>query len=442
MAHRKTKQRRRETRFRLWRMRLVFWLGAVLAGLVVTGLVVGSVYADQVFRAMAEVHPLMPFLTLPLGMAAIALAVKAFPGTQGSGIPQAIAALHVSQHGFQKSLLSLKIAFAKVVLVMAGLACGASIGREGPSVHVGASIMYGLRRFVRMPHQDISRGLILTGAAAGLAAAFNTPLAGVVFAIEEMSRSFSSKTTSTVLTGVVLAGIVSLAIQGNYTYFGVTSATIDLSTGVQAVLICGVIGGLLGGLFSRVLVEGGRLLRPVYGTHPVTLAFLCGLIVAVIGWASGGNTYGTGYAEAQTLLSGQELDGEGFWLWKILATLASYWSGIPGGIFAPSLSVGAGLGFELSALIPGATVSAIALLGMAAYFTGVVQTPLTAVIIIMEMTSGSSLLLPLMATALLADLVSKVVCPVPIYEALAKNFMAPPVTDVNVPDGKDQKHAA
>ena len=138
---------------------------------------------------------------------------------------------------------------------------------------------------------------------------------------------------------------------------------------------------------------------------------------------SGGQTWGTGYTEAKTALMGIGLDSEGYPVFKYLATLLSYWSGIPGGIFAPSLSIGAGLGAELSQWLPDVTVATVALLGMAAYFTGVVQTPLTAVIIIMEMTDNQGILLPVMAVALIADGVSKLINPQPIYRALAEDFI-------------------
>ncbi len=432
MAHRHSnKRRRRETHLRVWRTRLVFWVGALLAGLVVSGLAIGSVYVDHFFRSIVSENPYLPFLSLPLGMVLITWLLRWLPGAQGSGIPQAIAALHVKQEAVRSRLLSIKIASGKVVLVLIGLACGASIGREGPSVHIGASIVYSMRRFARFPHHGVGRGLILAGSAAGIAAAFNTPLAGVVFAIEEMSRSFENRTASTVLTAVIIAGMTALALQGNYTYFGLLAVDIELGTALKAVLICGIVGGALGGLFSLVLVKGGGFLAPVYRTHPLKLAAICGLVVAVVGLASGGTIYGTGYDEARSLLAGENTVGEGFAMWKIMATLASYWSGIPGGIFAPSLSVGAGVGVQLAQFIPEATVTAIALLGMAAYFTGVVQTPLTAVVIIMEMTHGQTMLLPLMATALLADAVSKQICKMPVYEALAQNFLHGPGSITN-----------
>ena len=140
-----------------------------------------------------------------------------FPGSQGSGIPQAIAARHLKDDSVRSGLLSARLTIGKIILTLLGLACGASIGREGPTVQIGASIMLGTAKLGGIGRE---RGLILAGSAAGVAAAFNTPLAGVVFAIEEMSRAFESRTSGLVLIAVILAGMASLGLVGNYNYFG------------------------------------------------------------------------------------------------------------------------------------------------------------------------------------------------------------------------------
>jgi len=221
---------------------------------------------------------------------------------------------------------------------------------------------------------------------------------------------------------VVLAGVTALAILGEYTYFGHSTATIDLSSAWVAVLACGIIGGLLGGLFSTSLIYGTRQIASYLSAYPIRIAFFCGLILSLLGFLSSGQTFGTGYLEAKNLVDGGEVSAA-FPFYKLLATVASYLSGIPGGIFAPSLSVGAGLGADLAQFMPNIPFSAIVMLGMVGYFTGVVQTPITAFVIVMEMTDSSSLLIPLMTTALIANGVSHLVCPRPIYQALADAYL-------------------
>jgi H+/Cl- antiporter ClcA len=324
-------------------------------------------------------------------------------------------------------VLSLRIAFGKFIVTLLGLCCGASIGREGPTVQIGAAIMHALGRKLRLPRLNLDRALILAGGAAGVAAAFNTPLAGVVFAIEELSPSFEARTSGTVLTAVIIAGITTLALMGNYAYFGHTAVELDFGRGWLSVMLCGVGGGLSGGLFSAALIRAAHGLPGGFGRiarrWPIVFVACCGVALAVIGIVSGGQTYGTGYAQARGLVEGTGAPGPWFIVLKFLATAISYISGIPGGIFAPSLSIGAGLGAWLAAFIPSAPAGAVVLLGMVGYFSGVVQAPITATIIVMEMTDNQRLTIPLMATAFLAFGVSRLVCRRPIYGALARRFL-------------------
>lgn len=417
-----------------WKIRLIFWAGAVLVGLVASGFAISTVYAEDGFHQLLVYGDWIPFILCPLGLVLVSwLTRKIFPGSQGSGIPQSIAALQLTEHTSRTVLLSFRIAFGKILLTLVGLFSGASIGREGPTVHIGAAIMFSLGRFAKFPHHYMDRGLILAGGAAGIAAAFNTPLAGIIFAVEEMGRSFEERTSGVLLTGVFIAGITAVAIQGNYTYFGSTSAGLETSTILVPILVCGIVGGLLGGLFSTVLIQGSRRLAPLVGRRPVIVAIVCGLGIACVGFLSGNTAYGTGYLEASAIITGTSTVPDSYPFMKMLATAFSYLSGIPGGIFAPSLATGAGVGAEIASWMPSLPVSAIIILGMVGYFTGVVQTPITAFVIVMEMTDNHDLLLPLMATALVAYATSRLVCPEPIYRELAKQFLPPPV-EKKIPD--------
>jgi H+/Cl- antiporter ClcA len=414
---------------RQWYRRVGAWTGAVLVALLALGFARAADAAQAVFRYALHGRPLLILLLAPAGFAlSVWLTRRVFPGAQGSGIPQTIAALHMSDPAAIARVLSPRIALGKILLTLLGLLCGASIGREGPTVQVGAAAMHLFGRTLKLPRLDMQRSLVLAGGAAGVAAAFNTPLAGIVFAIEELSHSFEARTSGTVLTSVILAGITTLALAGNYTYFGVSQAELDLGAGWLAVALCGIAGGIAGGVFSATLITAakglpGRAGRLVAG-YPVAFAALCGLAVAAIGLASGGSTYGTGYAEARGVVEGVAPMAWYFPALKLLATIASYLSGIPGGIFAPSLSVGAGIGQWVAALIPSAPSGAVVLLGMVGYFSGVVQAPITATVIVMEMTDNQRMTIPLMATSLLAFGVSRLVCRRALYGALARRFLA------------------
>lgn len=427
MRHHLERSRKNLLSVTAWRVRLTLWGGALLVGLAATFFAKASEYATHLFNELLSISRFLPLIVTPLGLMAVTwLTLRLFPGAQGSGIPQTLAALDArAANGVRERLLTLRIAFGKVILTFIGLLSGASIGREGPSVHVGAALMHSMGSWMRFPPHYMERALILSGGAAGIAAAFNTPLAGIVFAIEEMGRSFEERTNGVMLTGVILAGITSLAVLGNYHYFGSTDAQLENLNDWVVIPVCGVAGGLLGGLFSQILIIGSRHLAPLARAKPLHVAGACGLIVAFIGVISGNLSYGTGYAEAKSIITSGTTPDPLYPLYKYLASIASYLSGIPGGIFAPSLATGAGLGADLANWFPGVSVAAVIMLGMVGYFTGVVQTPITAFVIVMEMTDNHTMLLPLMATAFIASTVSKVVCPEPIYRALARNFLPP-----------------
>jgi H+/Cl- antiporter ClcA len=410
----------------LWGRRFIFIIGSVVVGLVAVGFAIAATAANGGLHQLLDAWRWTPFLAAPAGFAAMSyLAQRFFSGSQGSGIPQTIAALSHRAPEFRERLLSLRVAVGKIALTLFGLICGASIGREGPTVQIGAAIMYSMSRFSSFPHEAMKRGLILAGGAAGIAAAFNAPLAGVVFAIEEMSRSFSQRTSGIVITAVIVAGIVALALLGDYTYFGQTHATLDLASSWLAVLLCGSAGGLIGGSFSRLLVMSSRWrpgrLAVLRSVHPHLFAALCGLALAILGFLSNDTIYGTGYEETRAIVEGSAI-AQSFGILKLLATLVSYASGIPGGIFSPSLAVGAGLGQNAALLLPGAPVAAMVILGMVGYFSGVIQAPLTAFVIVVEMTRDSEMALPVLAVSLIASGLSRLVCPQPVYKALAAGF--------------------
>ncbi len=409
---------------RIWRRRLVFWLGALSAGVLSVIFAEAADWSQRTFAVALWWTWWLPLILTPLGfLASSYLSQKYFPGSQGSGIPQAIAARHLRNSVQRRRLLSARIIAGKIALTLLGLFCGASIGREGPTIQVGAAVMVQVANLGGLRHE---RGLILAGSAAGIAAAFNTPLAGIVFAIEEMSRSFEQRTNGLVLYAVIISGLVSLGLSGNYTYFGSAPAAPSAAGDWLMAIACGVLGGLAGGLFSRLLLRGTRRVRRwtlgQLGWRSLTLPLLCGAVVAVIGALTDGATFGTGYAEARAAVEGHPISWF-FWPAKLAATLVTALSGIPGGIFAPSLAVGAGLGGWLDLLGVTSSPGLAAVLGMAGYFAGVVQAPITASVIILEMTGNHGNVIPVMMAAVLGFGASKLIAHEPLYHGLAKGFI-------------------
>ena len=409
-----------------WQRRTLFVVGGITIGASAVGLALSADWVQAWFGELVARWRYASLAVTPLGFAvSVYLTNHYFQNSQGSGIPQAIAARELEDQEARGRLVSIRIAVGKILLTLLGLLCGASVGREGPTVQVGASIMFAIGRFSprRQP------GLILAGAAAGVAAAFNTPLAGIVFGIEEMSRAFETRTSGLVIATVIAAGLTSLALVGNYSYFGSTPAVLRNGIDWIAIPICGVAGGLAGGLFSQIVIVVARGLPGLIGRHikhnPVGFALVCGLGVAICGIISGDTVYGTGYAQVKTALETGAPLAANFGPLKFIATTLSTISGIPGGIFAPSLAVGAGLGANIAHFFPGAPIAPIILLGMVSYFAGVVQAPITAFVIVTEMTDNHAMVIPLMCASLIAYAASRIVCPEGIYHALAKGFAHP-----------------
>ncbi|MBS1187450.1 MAG: clcA 1 [Burkholderiaceae bacterium] len=407
------------------------WLVApVLIGLVCVTLAMACDYVGHLNRLLFERYPQAPVLLLPPGFVLLAYLVQRFfRGTQGSGIPQAIAALEDPEPSKKHHLLSLRILIGKAMLLVGGLSIGASIGREGPTVQIGASLMHAFYGRGNELTAENRRMLIMAGGAAGIAAAFNTPLAGVMFAIEELGKKAVFRAFGPTLLTVILSALVSLALVGHYTYFGSTAAIIDTLSDMPAVLFLGLVGGLAGGIFSRLMIKmlsnPPAVLAQVVFNRPLVFAGYCGALLAILGMLTDNLVLGTGYeATRATLASDHSLYSWYYGLAKMAATLLSSISGIPGGLFAPSLSVGAGLGDCLSHWWPAlAPHGVIVLLVMAAYLAGVTQSPLTSIVITMEMTNGLHLLLPLMIAALVASYVSKLLCREPLYDALSQKFL-------------------
>lgn len=408
-----------------WKTRGVFWFGALTVGLVIQSFAWLSEESFSITEYVFDRYPYAFLLITPFGLMAIVWVMN-FGGkaARGSGIPQVLLAHKQSYHWLRVPFLSLRVAILKVLLTCAGLLVGATVGREGPSVHVGAAIMYKFGIWAKLKQRQVESSLIVAGGAAGVSAAFNAPLAGIVFAIEELQQSMEARTTGTFIMAIILSGVVVLAFAGHYSYFGVPDVTAMPLAYYPYIVGVSAACGLLGGLFSFFLVQGNRAIAPLVMKRPLRVAFVIGIFLAGMAILSDGLTMGSGYGEARALLAGES---EGSWLTaggKILATLLTYFSGIPGGIFSPSLAAGAELGSAMGSVFPEVPTVSLILVGMASYFAGVVQRPITAFVIVLELTGNNHDILPaLMVSALVGTAVSKLVMAEPVYHVLARDLV-------------------
>lgn len=412
-----------------WVDRAVVLAYAVVTGLVVVGFTFVAEAASEGFehvRGLGEYGPWLALAWTPALTVVVLWWTRRFaPGAEGSGIPQVVAALDDRLPQAQRSaLVSLRLSLHKIGLVSGGLLAGLSIGREGPTVQVGAGVMQHAKRWLSPRAGVDAHDLMVAGAAAGIAAAFNTPLGGVIFALEQLSHRRSSSHSGLVIISIVLAGLVAVSVFGNLSYFGELRVQ-HLGWAVLGPgLLVAVLSGFAGGLFSRLLVASARgmpdRLSRWRTDHPLRFAAGCGLAVAAIGIASGGATTGAGYAPTRALLEGQAELPAIYTVLKFCATWISTWSGVPAGAFAPSLAIGAGIGNDVALLVDAGPEIAIPLIamGMVGFLAATTQGPLTAFIIVMEMVSGHAMVLSLMATALLASALARWVTR-PMYVELA-----------------------
>jgi CIC family chloride channel protein len=348
------------------------------------------------------------------------LLYRFFPGARGSGVPQTKAALFASG-----GRISLRTVLGKFFCTSVTLASGIPLGREGPSVQVGAGIGSVLGRLLGLSTEQV-KNLIPVGAAAAIAAAFNTPLAAVVFALEEIMGDLNAPMMGGVVLASATAWVVLRLLLGDHPLFKVPQYHLVSSAEFAVYAVLGIAGGVVSAIFAKLLLGmRARFLRFPQKTvwfQPV----VGGLLVGVMGWFVP-QVLGVGYGFVGDALNGNMAIRLMLLLLvlKLIAVTTSYASGNAGGIFGPALFIGAMLGGSVGTaahhLFPAytATAGAYALVGMGAVFAGVVRAPMTSVLIIFEMTQDYAVIVPLMIANLVSLFVASLLQHEPIYEALA-----------------------
>ncbi len=396
---------------------------AILTGIATSLAIVAFIWATELVgaRLYTPDSPAWMRLAFPAAGSLLSglLLYRFFPDARGSGIPQTKAAL------FTGRTVSLRTTIGKFLCCSVSLGSGISLGREGPSVQIGAGVASEAGRRLGLKQREIS-ALIPMGTAAALAAAFNTPIAGVLFTLEEVLGNMHAR----ILGGVVLASasswLVLHLLLGDAPLFHVPAYRLGHPAELIVYVLLGVAGGLVSALFQWSLVR----LRERFLQLPKSSApwqpVAGGLFVGLLAWWIPG-LLGVGYGAVD-----QALNGRMVWhvmllllLLKLPATVVCYASGNPGGIFGPSLFLGAMLGGSIGSLshslFPAFTgpPGAYALVGMGTAFAGIIRTPMTSVLMIFELTRDYSIIVPLMISNLLSFWLARRLIRTPIYEQLA-----------------------
>jgi H+/Cl- antiporter ClcA len=382
-----------------------------------------SDHAQHVFKNLVAEDPELSFIITPITYILIVYIVKYFCHyVQGGGITQLIAANDSRNRTIREQLLSFRVAIGKIVFIALGMLGGAPIGIGGPSMHIGGSIFYGFNRFLKLNRKLLIHSLIAIGGSAGLIVTFNAPIAGFLFAYEEIGRNLRKQSLILIATISVFVYIISILYRGNIIYLiDMSIYTIDLIFIWQLIPLA-IFAGAVGGLFSKAILYLINKFISVTKIRVVIIALFLGIMIGAFNYLSAGEVAGSGRDEVLLMLAGNHL-GVDFVLMKYFATLTSLVSTIPGGLFMPSISIGAGIGTEVSDYYTQIDAQVVILMAMIAYLSAVIRVPLTATFIILEMSVSLNLLIPGLMVAFIANWISKQIFAQPLYEALAENYI-------------------
>lgn len=410
-----------------------FWIGSVITGFFAVMYAKIFAWGEKLLELMLNWHDWMIFIVAPIGFVLSWWLVKEFaPNAKGSGIPQVMAAVELAnpkEHTKIRSLLSLKIIVFKIISSVVLVIGGGAVGREGPTIQIAGSIFRKVNEYLPDWWPKISKkNMIMTGAAAGLAAAFNTPLGGIVFAVEELSKTHINYFKTALFTAVIIAGLTAQTLAGSYLYLGYPK-TNDVSLMVMfPIILVGGIAGILASQLSVIMLKINDWKKRKLKTDKSNVLFLvgCALVIAFISFFISREVLGSGKEIMERVLFTPDKHED--WYIPILRMLGpalSFTSGGAGGIFAPALTAGASIGSVISGIIhltPNET-NVVVLAGMVAFLTGITRAPFTSAIIVLEMTDRHSLIFHLMLAGMISSLISILISRHSLYDVLKVNFL-------------------
>jgi H+/Cl- antiporter ClcA len=394
---------------------LIFAVAAAVVGTV--AVLYGNLFLELTQIAQERIHeawlfvPYAGFIVTPVLFVVAAMLCRTIaPRAAGSGPEHVMAALQKletdegKKHGVHE-YLSLRIAIIKIISSLIGIFAGGALGREGPVIQISASIFYVIGEKVRrfLPVMDI-RTWVIAGSAGGFAAAFNTPLAGIVFAIEELAAIHFVQFKANVFWAVIIAGITSQLLTGSYILFEFPQVTPEWNIDLLVILLVAILCGIFAWLLKRMILLGSQWFSHLRGWVWYVVPVIAGLAVATVSYKVGTSTFGAGVINVQSVitsptgvLSYQDVFG------RYLNVCASALSGIAGGLLLPSLALGGGIGSLMSTFAPLSDARIFVTTGMAAFLAAMLHVPLTAAILVLEITNQRELILPLVLSAVVGS---------------------------------------
>lgn len=409
---------------------LPFWIAGIITAILATFYAHLFSYVEKKAILLYSNLGLWALFVVPILFVLSWYIVERFaPFANGSGIPQLMAAAEISQENpkslFIQKLLGIRIIVVKIISSLLGVLGGGAIGREGPTLQIAGSVFHLAGKF--LPKGLLIKNhhsLILAGGAAGLASAFNTPLGGLVYVVEELSKSHLSTFRTGILHAVIVAGLISQLLMGPYLYFGYPKIEIFRLEQIGTIIGVSILVGLLAVFFSQtlklVVIYRARLKTPV---RKAILAAFCGLLFAGYALFGSQSVIGSG----KELLNGLLFDGKQtnllYVFSRFFGSIITYSAGGAGGIFAPTLSIGGAAASYITTLFGSDLGILGVLVGMTAALSALTQSPFTSFVLILEMTDRHGAIFPLMIAALLGQGISKFVSKNSFYDFVCHRIL-------------------
>lgn len=404
-----------------------FWIASLLTGLISVFYSVGFSKMESITFYIYDHYKAAIFILTPVCFLIGWWIVYRFaPNAKGSGIPQVMAAVELANPRDDpkiSKLLSLRIIFVKIISGLLMILGGGAVGKEGPTIQIAGAVFRKVNEWLPSWWTKISKkNMIMTGAAAGLAAAFNTPLGGIVFAVEELTKTHISYFKTALFTAIIISGLTAQALLGPYLYLGFPAINHISNEIFFALILISATAAAAGSFMSRIIMKIFRWKAGFRFKYQHFLYVLgCALLMAGIAYFLDPEILGSGRRiMASTLFTP---DKEVPWytaFFRVFGIVASFATGSAGGIFAPSLSAGAAIGSYLAGVLHFTADNAnlLILCGMVSFLTGVTHTPFTSAILVLEMTDRHSVIFHLMIAGLVANLVSLIIDKHSLYDRL------------------------
>ncbi|MDB5155144.1 MAG: chloride channel protein [Mucilaginibacter sp.] len=409
-----------------------FWIASVITGLIAVIYARLFLMAENLTVVIYKQHEWHLFILMPVCFLVAWWLVKRFaPYSRGSGIPQVAAAIEItSPRSDQKinKLLSIRVILVKVLSSLVLAIGGGAIGREGPTIQIAASVFRKVNQVLPAWWPKVAkRNMIIAGAAAGLAAAFNTPLGGIVFAIEELTKTHFSYFKTAIFSSVIVAGLTAQGLLGPYLYLGYPKMG-DLSGFIfLGVVMVAVISGLLGSGMAKVILMILKW-KSKFNLNREHILYVvsCALILAGTAIFVNNSVLGSGKDVMERVLFTS--DKYSSWyapLLRMVGPILSFTTGAAGGVFAPALGAGASVGSLISGWfhLSDTNTNLLILAGMVGFLTGVTRSPFTSAILVLEMTNRHNVIFHLILAGMIASLVSILIDKHSFYDHLKIQYI-------------------